>query len=57
MRTFTCSVEGKDILEDDGKIVVEELGPNAELTLRRSSFADADRWRKATYVPKPKKKK
>ena len=57
MRTFSCDVEGNDILEDDGKITVEELGPNAEFTLRRSSFADADRWRKATYVPKPKKKK
>ena len=57
MKTYSCEVEGKDILEDDGKITVEELGPNAELTLRRSSFADADRWRKATYVPKPKKKK
>ena len=57
MKTFECKVEGKDILEDDGKLVVEEFGPNAELVLRRSSFADADLWRKSTKVPKPKKKK
>lgn len=25
--------------------------------MRRSSFADADQWRKATHIPKPKKKK
>lgn len=41
MRVFQTKVEGKNVLEDDGKIVVEELGPNAELTIRRTSFADA----------------
>ena len=33
------------------------MGPNVELLVRRSSFADADQWRKATHIPKPKKKK
>lgn len=41
MRVFKTAIEGKDILDDDGKIVIEELGPNAELTIRRTSFADS----------------
>ncbi len=57
MRTFETKIEGKDILEEDGKIIIEELGPNAELTIRRTSFAESQLWKKATYVPKPKKKK
>jgi hypothetical protein len=27
------------------------------MTVRRTSFADDETWKKATYVPKPKKKK
>jgi ribosome production factor 2 len=27
------------------------------MVLRRSKYADAEMWKKATYVPKPKKKK
>lgn len=57
MRVFKTMIEGKDILEDDGKIMIEELGPNAELTIRRTSFADSELWKKSTHVPKPKKKK
>lgn len=57
MKTYDVKVEGKDVLEDDGKIEMEELGPNAELVVRRTRFADAEIWKKATYVPKPKKKK
>lgn len=41
MRTFETKIEGKDILEEDGKIIIEELGPNAELTIRRTSFAES----------------
>jgi len=33
------------------------LGPNAELVIRRTSFAESELWKKATYIPKPKKKK
>lgn len=29
MRTYQTKIEGKNILEDEGKIVIEELGPNA----------------------------
>ena len=36
MKTYECKVEGKDILDDDGKIMIEELGPNAEFVIRRS---------------------
>ena len=36
---------------------IEELGPHAEFVLRRTRFADADSYKKATYVAKPKKKK
>lgn len=57
MRVYQTKVEGKNILEDDGKVVIEELGPNAELTIRRTMFADSEAWKKATYIPKPKKKK
>jgi hypothetical protein len=57
MRVFETKVEGKNILEDDGKIVVESFGPNVELLVRRTSFADSERWKKATYIPKPIKKK
>jgi hypothetical protein len=48
---------GSNILEEDGKMIMEELGPNGEFVLRRSKFADDDAWKKATYVQKPKKKK
>ena len=41
MKTYEVKVEGKDILEDEGKIMIEELGPNAELVVRRTQFADS----------------
>lgn len=36
---------------------MEQLGPNVQFSLRRHRFADPDIFKKATYVPKPKKKK
>ncbi len=33
------------------------MGPNATFALRRVSFADEETFKKATHVPKPKKKK
>lgn len=57
MKTYEVKIEGKDILEDDGKITMEELGPNAEIVVRRTKFADSELWKKATQVPKIKKKK
>lgn len=36
---------------------MDELGPNAQFSLRRHSFADDETWKKATMVPKLKKKK
>jgi ribosome production factor 2 len=48
---------GSAILEEEGKLVIEELGPNVIFALRRQSFADEESFKKATYVPKPKKKK
>jgi ribosome production factor 2 len=57
MRTYKVDMNGPDILEEDGKMSLEELGPNAEFILRRTRFADADNYKKATYVPKIKKKK
>lgn len=57
LRTYEVNVEGKNLLEEEGKIVMEELGPHAEFTLRRMSFADSETWKKATLVAKPKNKK
>ena len=58
MKTFEVKMEGgTKILEEEGKIVMEELGPNVEMTLRRHNFADPDIFKKATYIPKSKKKK
>lgn len=33
------------------------MGPNAQFALRRHSWASEEDFKKATYVPKPKKKK
>jgi len=58
MHIYEVSVEGgAAILNEEGKLVIEELGPNAEFALRRHSFADDETWKKATHIPKPKKKK
>jgi ribosome production factor 2 len=57
MRVYQTRAEGPNLLQDDGKIVMEELGPEAELTVRRTMFAEAELWKQATHVPKPKKKK
>lgn len=45
------------MLAEEGKLVVEELGPHAEFVMRRESFAEEELFKKATHVPKPKKKK
>ena len=58
LRTFEVTVEGGvAVLSQEGKLVVEELGPHAEFVLRRESFAEEELFKKATHVPKPKKKK
>lgn len=57
MKTYEVKIEGDDILDGDGRIIVDEIGPHAEFVMRRSSFADPELWKKATHVPKPKKKK
>jgi hypothetical protein len=57
MRTYKVDIVGQDVLDEDGKILMDELGPHAEFVVRRTQFADAEAWKKATYVPKPKKKK
>jgi ribosome production factor 2 len=58
LNVFEVTVEGgAAVLSEEGKLVIEELGPNAIFALRRLSFADEETFKKATYVPKPKKKK
>jgi ribosome production factor 2 len=57
MRTYKVDMTGPNILEEDGKMSLEELGPHAEFSIRRTKFADTEAWKKATYVAKIKKKK
>ena len=41
MNVFQVSMEGgKQLLEEEGMITIEDLGPNAEMKMRRHSFAD-----------------
>ena len=37
--------------------MIEEMGPNASFVLRRHSWATDEEFKKATHVPKLKKKK
>jgi len=40
MHVFEVNIEGSNLLEnDDNKIIIEELGPNAILSIRRNLFA------------------
>lgn len=57
MRTFEVLLTGKNILEDDGKLSIEEVGPKVDFVLRRTRFADDELWKQATKVPKPAAKK
>ena len=58
LNVFEVNIEGgSSILEEEGKLVIEELGPNATFALRRSSWADEETYKKSIYVPKPSKKK
>lgn len=58
LNVFEVTVEGgAAVLEEEGKLDIEELGPNASFVLRRQSWASEEEFKKATYVPKPKKKK
>lgn len=58
LHVFEVTVEGgAAVLNEEGKLVVEELGPNAQFVVRRQSFADEATFKQATFVPKPKKKK
>jgi hypothetical protein len=41
MRTYKVDMTGPNILEEDGKMTMEELGPHAEFVLRRTRFADS----------------
>jgi ribosome production factor 2 len=58
LNVFEVTVEGGSaVLEEEGKIIVEELGPNASFVMRRHSWAAEEEFKKATYIPKAKKKK
>jgi hypothetical protein len=58
MNVFEVNIEGGSaVLNEEGKLIIEELGPNAVFALRRQSYADEETFKKATHVPKPKKKK
>lgn len=58
MNVFEVNVEGGSaVLEEEANIIIEELGPNATFSLRRRSWPDDDMLKKATHIPKPKKKK
>lgn len=58
LNVFEVNVEGGSaILQEEGKLVIEELGPNATFALRRSSWADEETYKKSIYIPKPSKKK
>ena len=58
LNVFEVNIEGGPaILEEEGKIIIEELGPNASFSLRRHQWASDEDYKKATYVPKVKKKK
>ena len=57
MKTYRVDMTGPDILQEDGKITMEELGPNAIFNVRRTRFAQDQAWKKATFVFKPKKRK
>lgn len=40
LNVFEVNIEGGNaILNEEGKLVIEELGPNAQFALRRQSFA------------------
>lgn len=40
LNVFEVNIEGGNaILNEEGKLVIEELGPNAQFVLRRQSFA------------------
>jgi len=45
MRTYQVVATGKDILEQEGKLLIDEVGPKADFTFRRAKFADADLWK------------
>lgn len=51
MRVFEVLMNG-NILEDDGKTSIEEVGPKVDLVLRRTRFSDDELWKQATKVLK-----
>lgn len=58
LNVFEVNVEGgSSILQEEGKLIIEELGPNATFTMRRHSWAADEDFKRSIYVPKPKKKK
>ena len=41
MDVFSVKMEGeRKLLEEEGNLTIEEVGPHAEMELRRHSFAD-----------------
>ena len=58
LNVFEVNVEGGSaVLEEEGNIVIEELGPNAIFAMRRRFWPEEEMLKKATHIPKPKKKK
>ena len=58
MNVFEVNIEGGSaVLEEEGNIVIEELGPNVTFSMRRKSWPAEDMLKQSTYIPKPKKKK
>lgn len=39
VRAYEVLISGKNILEDDGKLSILEVGPKVDFTLRRTRFA------------------
>ena len=57
MRTFEVILSGSNILEDEGKLSIEEVGPKVNFVLRRTRFADDELMKQATKELKVAPKK